>query len=88
VVAGVVSQAASESSEAQRRRLESEARDRGASVGGLVREAIDTRFGVSGEGRVTAVRTYRRRANAARRASPGASGRRAPAVPAVREPDL
>ncbi len=29
----------------QRRRLETEARQRGASVGGLIREAIDSRFG-------------------------------------------
>ena len=40
----------------QRRRLQSEARDRGASVGGLVREAIDARFGgFSREEKVKAV---------------------------------
>jgi predicted transcriptional regulator len=40
----------------QRRRLQSEARDRGASVGGLVREAIDARYGgFSREERIQAV---------------------------------
>ena len=40
----------------QRRRLQSEARERGASVGGLVREAIDARFGAfSRQARVEAV---------------------------------
>ncbi len=40
----------------QRRRLQSEARERGASVGGLVREAIDARFGgFSREEKVKAV---------------------------------
>lgn len=39
----------------QRLRLETEARERGASVGGLVREAIDARFvGVSREERIRA----------------------------------
>ena len=39
----------------QRRRLEQEARSRGASVGGLIREAIDARFGgVSQEERIRA----------------------------------
>lgn len=31
----------------QRRRLEDEARTRGASVGGVIREAIDARFGAT-----------------------------------------
>lgn len=40
----------------QRRLLESEARHRGGSVGGLVREAIDARFGaISREERILAV---------------------------------
>ncbi len=40
----------------QRRRLQAEARARGASVGGLVREAIDARFGdFSREAKVEAV---------------------------------
>jgi len=40
----------------QRRRLQSEARERGASVGGLVREAIEARFGsFSREERIRAI---------------------------------
>jgi len=44
----------------QRRRLEAEARRRGVSVGSLIREAVDARFGaVTREDRLRAVREIR-----------------------------